>query len=415
MITIYFISLFISPQLWIEPFVGIRVDLFIYPIWFMYIVFSGRINKFFEFNKQDILFIVFVLWLIISAIINNENAYTSDIMINYIKWFILYRLVAVTVDNNELFVSTINKMILIVFIIVVEAIQHKQSVDGLGWAGQTLGWVDQSVLDAGGTGRTRWINIFDGPGVFCVMFTLVLPFLLVRQDAVFSGKEKFYGLILLIPLLYAIWTTGSRGGFLATLTIFGSYGLSRLNLSITTMLKIGTFISIIFMLAPSHLTETHDSNKSAQHRVAMWIEGIEMAQQNPVFGIGRGNYATYTGSLIAHNSSLEIMGELGVPGFCAWLALIYMSIKTILFRLKSEADQRIRSYYRGLIICIVGYLANSMFVTLEYETFYFILAMARSLDTNNDQQLVFDSNDIKRVIYIFIGFFIVMKIFVQMY
>ena len=169
------------------------------------------------------------------------------------------------------------------------------------------------------------------------------------------------------------------------------------------------------MLAPSHLTETHDSSKSAQHRVAMWIEGIEMAQQNPVFGIGRGNYAIYTGSLIAHNSSLEIMGELGVPGFCAWLALIYMSIKTILFRLKSESDQRIRSYYRGLIICIVGYLANSMFVTLEYETFYFILAMARSLDTNNDEQLVFDSNDIKRVIYIFIGFFILMKIFVQMY
>lgn len=415
MITLYLISLFISPQLWIEPFVGMRVDLFIYPAWLMYLVFSGRINKFFEFNKQDLLFMLFVMWLIVSVMLNDKNAMSTDIMVNYVKWFILYRLIAVTVENNEIFVNTIRRLIFIVFIIVVEAIQHKLSDDGLGWAGQTLGWVDQSVIEAGGTGRTRWINIFDGPGVFCVMFTLILPFVLIRQGAAFTKKEKLYSLLLLIPLLYAIWTTGSRGGFLATLAIFGSYGLSRLNISLGAMIKIGAFLSVIFMLAPSHMTSVRDENKSAQHRVDMWIEGIEMVQQNPVLGIGRGNFASYTGSLIAHNSSIEIMGELGFPGFYLWIALIYMSIKTVLHRLSSEKDERIRSYYRGLVICIIGYIANSMFVTLEYETFYFILAMARSLDTNNDENLLFDGKDVMRAFYFMAGFFVVMKVFVQIY
>jgi hypothetical protein len=357
----------------------------------------------------------FVAWLILSVMGNEKNAMSTDIIVNYVKWFILYRLVAVTVENNEMFVKVINRMIFIVLIIVIEAIQHKHSPDGLGWAGQTLGWVDQSVIEAGGTGRTRWINIFDGPGVFCVMFTLILPFVLIRQDPVFSGKEKFFSLFILIPLLYAIWTTGSRGGFLATLAIFGSYGLSRLNLSLGAMIKIGAVLSIVFMLAPSHMTSVRDENKSAQHRVAMWVEGIEMVQQNPVLGIGRGNFADYTGSLIAHNSSIEIMGELGFPGFYLWISLLYMSIKTVLYRLATEADLRIKSYYRALIICIIGYFANSMFVTLEYETLYFMLAIARSLDTKNDENLLFDGKDVMRVFYFMAGFFVVMKIFVQMY
>jgi hypothetical protein len=415
MVTIYLISLLIAPQLWIEPFVGVRVDLFIYPLWFAYIFFTGRSTKFFELNKQDIIFMLFVIWLILSAIINDGNANTQAIIVNYIKWFVLYKMIAVTVDSNEAFVKTIHRLMLIVGVIVVEAIQHKLSSDGLGWAGQTLAWVDQSVLDAGGTGRTRWINIFDGPGVFCVMFTLVLPFILIRQDSAFTRKEKLVAYILLLPLLYAIWTTGSRGGFLATLAIFASYTLSRLNLSLTTMLRIGTFLTIVFMLAPSHLTTMRDSNRSAKHRVDMWIEGIEMVQQNPALGIGRGNFAHYTGTLIAHNSAIEIMGETGLPGLFFWMALIYMSIKTVMFRMATETDQRTKSYYRGLIICIVGYLANSMFVTLEYETLYFMLALTRSLDTNNDERLLFEGKDIMRVFYILAGFFITIKIFVQIY
>ena len=415
MITIYFISLFIAPQLWIEPFVNMRVDLFIYPAWLVYLAFSGRINKFFEYNKQDILFILFVVWLIGSAVINDGNANTKDIIVNYIKWFVLYKMVAATVQDNEAFIKTIHKLILIVFVIVIEAIQHKLSADGIGWAGQTLAWVDQSVTDAGGTGRTRWINIFDGPGVFCVMFTLILPFIVIRQDNAFSKTEKLVAYCLMVPLLYAIWTTGSRGGFLATLVIFASYTLSRLNISFNAMLRIGIFLSVVFMLAPSHLTTMRDSNKSAQHRVDMWVEGIEMVQQNPVLGIGRGNFSHYTGSLIAHNSSIEIMGELGLPGLYLWIALIYMAFKTIMHKLATEPDQRIKSYYRGLIICIVGYLANSMFVTLEYETFYFILAMARSLDSNNDEKLLFDGKDMLRVFYILVGFFATIKIFVQLY
>ena len=69
MILLYLIALFIAPQLWIEPFVDVRVDLFIYPVWFMLLILKGKINELFTFNKQDYFFIIFVIWLIISAMI----------------------------------------------------------------------------------------------------------------------------------------------------------------------------------------------------------------------------------------------------------------------------------------------------------------------------------------------------------
>ena len=77
--------------------------------------------------------------------------------------------------------------------------------------------------------------------------------------------------------------------------------------------------------------------------------------------------------------------------------------------------QEYKSYYRGLIICVIGYIANSMFVTLEYETFYFILALTRSLNRGDSDEITFDATDIKRVFYIAIGFIIFLKLFFLIY
>ena len=416
MIVLYLITLFIAPQLWIEPFVGWRIDLIIYPLWMVYLTATGRINKFFNFNIQDIIFLLMIVWILISSFLNETNILTGQIRFEYVKWFVLYRMVSLTLATDEGLATVTKRLLFIIFIIVIESIDHKYfSPDMLGWAGQPLGWVDQSVLDAGGSGRTQWINIFDGPGVFCVMFTLILPFLLVRLDDCYSKKQKFISLLLMVPVLIAIWTTGSRGGFLATLAIFGTYTLTRLNISFFTMLKIGGLLVVIFMMAPSHLTQIKDDNRSAQHRVDMWQEGVEMLEQNPVFGIGKGNYAPYTGKLIAHNSFIEIMGETGGPGIFLWVALVYLSFKNIYLYLRQEENEVKRSIARGLSICITGYLVSSFFVTLEYETLYFLLAITRSLSQHHKLDQKLRKADVINIVSIIIGMYIMLKVFIKLY
>lgn len=416
MIVLYLITLFIAPQLWIEPFVGLRVDLILYPIWMVYLTLAGRINKFFDFNIQDAFFLMMIAWIFISSFVNDTNQLTSIIRFEYVKWFFLYRMVSLTLATDEGLITVSKRLVFIVFIIVIESIDHKYfSPDLIGWAGQPLGWVDQSVLDAGGTGRTQWINIFDGPGVFCVMFTLILPFLLVRLDKCYTNKQKFVSLLLMIPVLIAIWTTGSRGGFLATLAIFGTYIFTRLNISFFTMLKVGGLLAIVFVMAPSHLTQIKDDKRSAQHRVDMWYEGVEMLEQNPVFGIGKGNFALYTGRLIAHNSFIEIMGETGGPGIFFWVGLLYLSFNNIYLYLRQETNAFKRSVARGLSICIIGYLVSSFFVTLEYETLYFLLAITRSLNQQCQLDLKLRRIDAINIGAIIIGMYIMLKVFIRLY
>ena len=213
MIPIYLITLLIAPQLWIEPFIGLRTDLIVYPFWFLLLGMNGRIKIVFSMKTMDYFILSYIFWVVISALINDSNSFTGTRIFNYIKWFVLYKLITATVFDLEGIQKAAHWVILFVMVIVVEGIQHKTSVDGIGWAGQTLGWVDPSVLRAGGSGRTRWINIFDGPGVFCVLYTLGLPFVLQYLNKHYSKFKKLLAISALLPLLVAIYYTGSRGGF----------------------------------------------------------------------------------------------------------------------------------------------------------------------------------------------------------
>lgn len=415
MILIYLILLIIAPQLWIEPFVGIPVDMFLYPIWFLVITVKGRLNEFFNFNRQDTFFFMFIIWLILSAFANPRHGLTNHFIIEYIKMFLLYRLIVVTIDSDEDFIRVVKALLVLVLVIAVEAIQHKYDPAGLGWAGQKLGWVDKSVIEAGGTGRTQWINIFDGPGVFCVLFTTALPFALRYLDKHNSKMVKFFGLLIVSLLIFAIWTTGSRGGFLATMAILGVYGMVRMKVTFMTMVKVGSLLIFAYMAAPSHLTSVKDSNKSAQHRVDMWVQGIEMVQQNPVFGIGKGNFASYTGTLIAHNSAIEIMGELGIPGLFFWIGITYMAFKSLSVIIKTGKDPGFNSLMTAVAITLIGYIVSSMFVTLEYETLYFILALPRSVIRYKKINLEFTTKDLQFIMAIMLGFYLALKVFVILY
>lgn len=415
LILIYLITLIIAPQLWLEPFVGIRTDLIVYPVWLVAIIASGRFNKLIEFRTQDKYLVMFVVWLIVSILLNGYQEEQKDLIISYIKWLVLYKLVIASIDNFDDLKKVFHMIVFFGLLMAIEGIQHKLGSSGLGWAGQSLGWVDPRVLAAGGTGRTQWINIFDGPGVFCVIYTLALPFLLQFLGKPFNKQVNVLALLLLWPLLVAIYYTGSRGGLLATAALIGLYFLVRFKVSVMKIMFIGIIGMAAVMVAPDHITSIRDPNKSAQHRVDMWGEGIEMVQQNPIAGIGRGNFVSYTGRLIAHNSAIEIMGEMGIVGFFFWCAVIYLAFKSI-YRYRADTEDPVKkAYIVGLGLSLVGYIISSMFVTLEYETFYFLLALCASTGRLVEGGITYTRQEFIRTWKIMFIFFILLKGFVMWY
>lgn len=419
MIFLYLITLFIAPQLWVEPFIGVRTDIILYPLWFLILLIKGKLHDFFKFKILDKFIFSFICWVALSAALNDSSQYTSQVIFDYFKWFVLYKLITVSLDNFEDIRSAIHKLLFLIYVIVIEGIQHKSSPDGIGWAGQTLGWVDQSVIDAGGSGRTQWINIFDGPGVFCVMYTLALPFIIQFFDAHYKFKTRVIALVAFAPLLLAIYYTGSRGGLLATLGIMALYVVINLakkyGISITHMVIGGALVGSVLMLAPSHMTQVKDENRSAQHRVDVWMDGVEMVRDNPVFGIGRGNYAIYTGSLIAHNSAIEIMGETGLVGLYLWVFMFYISFKHLYLFSITSTNNLYNSYTKGITLCFIGYLISSMFVTLEYETLYLLFAFSAAVGNLHKKDIKLTANDYILVGGVALGWVFIVKVFTSLY
>lgn len=409
---IYMVSLFIAPQLWIEPFVGLRPDLYIYGSWIVLAVLSG--GKLWPLTKQDGFFLCMIAWIVISSAVNGFRPQSATIIVGYLKYFLLYKLVAATTGTVERIRIVSFFVVFFALLLAAEGILHRHNPGGLGWAGQTLGWIDPDAIRQGIPGRIRWINIFDGPGVFCVVFTMAIPFVIQYVSGPFGGISKILGAMMMVPISLAIYYTGSRGGFLATLAVVSIFfairwGVSTVKIGFATVLGI-----LLFMAAPAYLTTMQDQSHSASHRLDMWSEGIEMVLQNPVFGIGKGNFQGYTGMLIAHNSSIEIMGETGLVGLFFWAGLIYLSLKNVITYVSGETNEVNKSYATALGLSVTGYLISSMFVTLEYETLYFLLGLCATTGRQLPEGVLFERRDFAIVSALCLGWVVFLKSFLML-
>lgn len=413
---LWLVALFIAPQLWVKTILNWSVDLFIYPFWLFVIGLRGQLGTLFKLSLQDKFFLLMILWMILSWITNSPPATVSFIFVNYAKWFVLFRLVVASVDSAAALRHVGIAVILVAGFVAIEAVDHMHSPLGIGWADQSFAWVDPSAQELGIDARTRWVGIFDGPGVFCVMFTIALPFVLQYLASAYPLWKRLLSLVVLSPLfLYATYSTGSRGGFLATLAVCGSWVVSRYKISFNKLLLMGIGGAVFMVLGPAYLTSTTDSSRSAQNRVNMWIEGLEMVQFNPIFGIGKGNFGPYTGRLIAHNSGIEVMGEMGMVGLFLWVGIIYLGLRNIATRFLESDDKRERELLIALGLAILGYLVSSLFVTLEYETWYFLLALSAAVTRWTNKPHIPDRKDLVVIGAISVGYFALIKAFAMMY
>jgi O-antigen ligase len=191
---------------------------------------------------------------------------------------------------------------------------------------------------------------------------------------------RLLALTVLVPgLLLAIYYTGSRGGMLTAMAITGAFIASRFKLSIKKLVLFAALGVAVLAAAPAYLTSTRDESNSAQNRVSVWANGLTMAGNNPVFGVGKGNFKLYTSTLIAHNSGLEILGETGFPGLFLWFTVLYLAFKQLWERWAQTIDTQERELLLAIGLSLGGYFISSLFVTLEYETYYCLLALAGSV------------------------------------
>ncbi|UCF69322.1 MAG: O-antigen ligase family protein, partial [Acidobacteriota bacterium] len=243
-------------------------------------------------------------------------------------------------------------------------IQH-----GVGWAGQDMYW----------GGRIRWVGLWDGANVLSLVFVTAFPFIL----ELFFGRWGLSGKLIAVAsgalTLTGLYLANSRGGYLAlavTMLVFFRHRIGWKGVIIAALL-----IAVVFSVGPSRLAELEGSDKSARNRVDMWAEGLEMLKYNPVFGIGKGEFGSYTGTLIAHNTFIETMGETGFVGLFFYIGLIYVAFKCLfhVLRVSEKLSPRLVSLTQALLASLIAYLSASMFISTDFEPIYLLMGLSAAV------------------------------------
>ena len=190
---------------------------------------------------------------------------------------------------------------------------------------QGVGWTGQPMIE----GRITYTGIFNDPNDIGLLIAISVAFCIYLMRTARGRLALWVGWCTLGWLLYGVYLTDSRGTMLAILALLGleiAYSYGKRAVLVTAA------IAVPVLTAYTRLAQVDAEEDSAQGRVDAWYEGVQMLMEQPVFGIGWGNFTDYNFGLTAHNSLVLAMAELGLVGYTFWLAFVGLS-GWLIFRL----------------------------------------------------------------------------------
>jgi hypothetical protein len=137
----------------------------------------------------------------------------------------------------------------------------------------------------------------------------------------------FYGLAAGL-VFYTVYMTQSRGGLVAALLVPGIYIVRRYGLK-SVIPAIAVAVPVLLLGGRSG----ENAEQSTLERYEAWSTGLSMFKGNPIFGVGARQFAEHH-YLTAHNTFVLAFAELGFPGFVLFVAIMYLSFKTLIVGLR---------------------------------------------------------------------------------
>ncbi|EKE11566.1 MAG: O-antigen polymerase [uncultured bacterium] len=205
------------------------------------------------------------------------------------------------------------------------------------------------LVNVSGKTYLRATSIFPDPHMFSFYLGLVLP--LACGMFLYEKKRKAFFLAAAIIIFLADIFTFSRGGYLG---LFGGFIFISIFFwnKIQKKYKITTGLFLIaaflVMLVPSPISQRFLSSFNTKEgsnmgRILMWEKAIEVIADNPVLGVGIGNYplevsavSTYRDPIYAHNTYLDIAAETGLLNAIIWISLLAMTMVSFWKKFKQE-------------------------------------------------------------------------------
>ncbi len=261
----------------------------------------------------------------------------------------------------------------------------------------TRAWVSIGFAfrDWGTGGAPGW---FQNSGEFgiemCVFFPIMLYLALGLRP--YLPRWKFVVLLCVAgTALVGMVASSSRGALLGGGAIM-LWMILRGKHKIRALMIGAVAAGVLYAVTPPEQHERFSQSgedKTSQLRLTYWKNGIEMANEFPVLGVGYGNWLPYyrdhfQGRVqVCHNIFVQAASELGYTGLFAFLLLIGCTFvinqrtRTMVAR-AGPRGHLIRHLAYGFDGALIGYLVSGFFVTVLYYPYFWInLSMTVALNT----------------------------------
>ncbi len=218
--------------------------------------------------------------------------------------------------------------------------------------------------------RIRGTGIFNDPNDLAMAFVVIVPLvvgpLLYRRSRLWLRAAA---VAVLSPVLTALYYTNSRGGILGLGAALLPYCFKFGKIVGALVATVGVVGLLAF--GPSRMSQMDSEESSAQGRVQAWSEGLQMFKSRPIFGVGHGRYTEFN-ELVAHNSFVHTLAELGIVGAFFFTGMIYwlfrglprvrapLSAKPEWERFSAWGDD-LRRGSLGMVVC-------AMFLSRQYSS-----------------------------------------------
>ncbi len=362
---LYISASYIRPQEWVPavynwPLIDILAILTAFSLLFK----TSQTRKLLLTTPQCSLLLGFLATIVLSHLSHTYFWGAYDSFIKFSKTVIMFILFINVLDSGKKVRVSLWFIVILTVIMAVQGIYQFQH--GIGLAGQPLGE----------SGRITWIGVFNDSNDLALALVMATGFLLAF---VFGKTKILYKIIsfsLLTILLYSLYLTNSRGGYVALAGTVLFYFLRRFRNKFIGIPIGVVLVLILFALGPSRLSTISASDESAYARIDTWYEGIQMLKSSPLFGVGYGMFTDQL-ALTAHNSYVLVAAEEGLVGLFLWIALIYSCLKGLSILKKKEPH--LINYAAGIEASLFGFLGASFFLSRSYQAIlYVMLALASS-------------------------------------
>ena len=333
--TVFFPSMAILKPNSLVPFTLLLVVLFAPGLRPFSVIFSDRFARW---------LVAFILLILLSVPFAEVTSSASDVFMEVLSHFILFLIIARVVFTEQRLCGVFMVLILshLVLIVLNPALvlepEKRSYINGSPYLG-------------------------DGND-FALSICILLPMAIELALRARSRFGQIIAWLTFVALLLAVLSTQSRGASIALCAIAGFLWLTSerkgsMSLGIGAIVVIAAlFASDAYFSRMASLTN-YQMDSSAGARLTAWKSAVWMARDNPVFGIGAGQFpmayatkylpedADSDKMMTAHSMYFLVLGELGMTGIVTLTALVFGGIRATMAMRRRVLEVHDRSALRS--------------------------------------------------------------------